>query len=167
MFFRFFRLKHRCSHMYVVNIVGIVGCCSFLFGFCRPHKVASIKGAMLFPEPRFELCLHWRLLHVRLACALFRVCGWVSWPRVNKDLQRLWCVKWFQWSSHTCYISHTAVGTCASRVFCYQVLEVLKEAHEWLCKENELAIRNTLEERGWMAAYNLQPDVPYPQRPSK
>lgn len=47
-----------------------------------------------------------------------------------------------------------------------QVLEVLKEAHEWLCKENEPAVRKTLEERGWNAAYDLQPDVPYPERPA-
>lgn len=50
--------------------------------------------------------------------------------------------------------------------FVLQVLEVLKEAHEWLCKENESAVRKTLEERGWNAAYDLQPDVPFPERPT-
>lgn len=45
-----------------------------------------------------------------------------------------------------------------------QVLEVLKEAHDWLCQENEAEVRKTLEERGWLASYDLQPDVPFPER---
>lgn len=45
-----------------------------------------------------------------------------------------------------------------------KVLEVLKEAHEWLCKENEEKVRKTLEERGWLASFDLQPDVPFPER---
>lgn len=46
-----------------------------------------------------------------------------------------------------------------------QVLEVIKEAHEWLCEENEQEVRKTLEQRGWLAAFDLQPDVPFPERP--
>lgn len=45
-----------------------------------------------------------------------------------------------------------------------KVLEVLKEAHEWLCKENAPEVRKTLEQRGWLAAFDLQPDVPFPER---
>lgn len=45
-----------------------------------------------------------------------------------------------------------------------KVLDVLKEAHDWLCKENEPEVRKTLERRGWLAAYDLQPDVPFPER---
>lgn len=45
-----------------------------------------------------------------------------------------------------------------------QVLEVLKEAHEWLCKENEAEVRKTLGSRGWLSAFDLQPDVPFPER---
>ncbi|CAM9698797.1 unnamed protein product [Laminaria digitata] len=45
-----------------------------------------------------------------------------------------------------------------------KVLEVLKEAHEWLCKENEAEVRKTLGSRGWLSAFDLQPDVPYPER---
>ena len=45
-----------------------------------------------------------------------------------------------------------------------QVLEVLKEAHGWLCKENEAEVRKTLGSRGWLSAFDLQPDVPFPER---
>lgn len=50
------------------------------------------------------------------------------------------------------------------RLLVLKVLEVLKEAHDWLCKENEPEVRKTLEKRGWLAAYDLQPDVPFPER---
>lgn len=55
---------------------------------------------------------------------------------------------------------------CLVCLIIFKVLEVLKEAHEWLCKENEPVVRKTLEERGWTAAYFLQPDVPFPERPA-
>lgn len=45
-----------------------------------------------------------------------------------------------------------------------QVLMVLKEAHEWLRKDNEVEMRRTLESRGWLSAFDLQADVPYPER---
>mmetsp|Transcript_4313 Transcript_4313/g.6578 ORF Transcript_4313/g.6578 Transcript_4313/m.6578 type:complete len:105 (+) Transcript_4313:206-520(+) len=45
-----------------------------------------------------------------------------------------------------------------------KVLMILKEAHEWFCKENEEKMESKLEERGWLAAFDLQPDVPYPER---
>eukprot|EP00904_Undaria_pinnatifida_P010039 jgi/Undpi1/6165/HiC_scaffold_20.g08649.m1 len=45
-----------------------------------------------------------------------------------------------------------------------KVLKVLKEAHEWLCKENEAEVRKNLESRGWLSAFDLQPDVPFPER---
>lgn len=45
-----------------------------------------------------------------------------------------------------------------------KVLEVLKEAHEWLCKANEPEVRKTLEQRGWLASFDLQADVPFPER---
>lgn len=46
----------------------------------------------------------------------------------------------------------------------WKVLDVLKETHSWLCKENESEVRKTLEQRGWMASFDLQPDVPFPER---
>lgn len=48
-----------------------------------------------------------------------------------------------------------------------QVLEVLEEAHEWLCHKNEGAVRAAIEERGWQSAFDLQPDVPFPERWSR
>ena len=51
-----------------------------------------------------------------------------------------------------------------SLVLFLQVLKVLKEAHEWLCKENEAEVRKNLESRGWLSAFDLQPDVPFPER---
>ena len=45
-----------------------------------------------------------------------------------------------------------------------RILEILAEAHSWLCKENEDSIKPTLAERGWLAAFNLQPDDPFPER---
>ena len=44
-----------------------------------------------------------------------------------------------------------------------QVLKILKETHEWLRKDNEAEVRKTLESRGWLAAFDLQTDVPYPE----
>jgi hypothetical protein len=45
-----------------------------------------------------------------------------------------------------------------------RILEILAEAHSWLCKENAEAVSATLEERGWMSSFSLQPDVPFPER---
>eukprot|EP00752_Nemacystus_decipiens_P010284 g9164.t1 len=45
-----------------------------------------------------------------------------------------------------------------------KVLAILKETHDWLCKENEAEVRKTLEQRGWLAAFDLQPNVPFPER---
>lgn len=58
----------------------------------------------------------------------------------------------------------TAGAIPARLLYFMQVLEVLKEAHEWLCKENEAEVRKTLGSRGWLSAFDLQPDVPYPER---
>eukprot|EP00904_Undaria_pinnatifida_P010038 jgi/Undpi1/6164/HiC_scaffold_20.g08648.m1 len=44
-----------------------------------------------------------------------------------------------------------------------KVLKILKETHEWLRKDNEAEVRKTLESRGWLAAFDLQTDVPYPE----
>lgn len=44
------------------------------------------------------------------------------------------------------------------------MLDILKETHDWLCKENEPEVRKTLEQRGWLAGFDLQPNVPYPER---
>ncbi|CAN0318645.1 unnamed protein product [Ectocarpus sp. 6 AP-2014] len=45
-----------------------------------------------------------------------------------------------------------------------KVLEILKETHEWLCEDNEAEVRQTLEQRGWLPAFDLQPNVPFPER---
>ncbi|CAN0171543.1 unnamed protein product [Pylaiella littoralis] len=51
--------------------------------------------------------------------------------------------------------------TCPNKA---KVLDILKETHDWLCKENEPEVRKTLEQRGWLAGFDLQPNVPYPER---
>ncbi|CAN0129443.1 unnamed protein product [Scytosiphon promiscuus] len=51
--------------------------------------------------------------------------------------------------------------TCPNKT---KVLNILKETHEWLCRDNEAEVRKTLEQRGWLASFDLQPDVPYPER---
>lgn len=42
-----------------------------------------------------------------------------------------------------------------------RLLEILREAHAWFGKETQEAAKAA----GWEDAFDLQPDVPFPERP--
>lgn len=46
-----------------------------------------------------------------------------------------------------------------------RLLEILAEAHSWFGKANQESLPQEVKEsKGFLPAYNLQPDVPFPER---